>query len=153
MMITMGVATDTMQTFAIREIRAQFRESEGWECRQEPSPFPGSMTFVLSREQRGKKQVIPLAVSYDEMPSSAPLEHLIGTMGGKKLTGRCMLVPKGTNVTSLPGDVRVLFMEAFGFVDERLVWLTKKKNAKQYCRSEEPATAASAIPVSQPHMA
>ncbi|HVP97357.1 hypothetical protein [Methanoregula sp.] len=152
-MITMGVATDIMQTFAVREIRAQFREGEGWECRQEQSPFPGSMTFVLSRELRGKKQIIPLAVSYEETPSTIPLEHLIGTLTGKKLTGKCMLVPKGANVTALPGDVRVFFMDSFGFVDEKLVWLTKKKNTKQYCRSEVPAAPETAIPVFPSHTA
>jgi len=149
----MGVATDTMQTFATKEIRSCFRESDGWECRQEPSPVPGAMTFVLSREIRGKKQIIPLAVSYELAPTLFPLEHLVGTMKAKRLTGKCMLVPKGADVTALPGDIRVLFMESFGFVDERLVWLTKKKNAKQYLRQDAPATAEPAIPASQPHAA
>ena len=71
----MGVATDIMQTFAAREIRSHFRESEGWECRQEPSPVPGSMAFILSREVRGRKEVIPLAVCYEETPSLFPLEY------------------------------------------------------------------------------
>jgi hypothetical protein len=149
----MGVATDIMQTFATKEIRSCFRESDGWECRQESSPVPGAMTFVLSREIRGKKQIIPLAVSYEHEPTLFPLEHLVGTMKGKRLTGKCLLVPKGADVTALPGDIRVLFMDSFGFVDERLVWLTKKKNAKQYLPAEVPAAAEPATPVSQPHAA
>jgi hypothetical protein len=71
-------------------------------------------------------------------------------MKGKRLTGKCLLVPKGADVTALPGDIRVLFMDSFGFVDERLVWLTKKKNAKQYPRPEAPAAAGTAAPVNQP---
>ena len=149
----MGVATDIMQTFAAREIRSHFPESEGWEYRQEPSPVPDSMVFILSREVRGRKEVIPLAVCYEEMPSLFPLEYLTSTMNGKKLTGKYLLVPKGAEVTSLPGDIRVLFMDSFGFVDERLVWLTRKKNAKQYPKPEAPVTAGSATPASEPHMA
>ena len=149
----MGVATDIMQTFAAREIRSHFRESEGWECRQEQSPVPGSMTFVLSRELRGKRQIIPLAVSYEETPSLFPLEYMTARMNGKKLTGKCLLVPKGADVTALPGDIRVLFMESFGFVDDRLVWLTKKKNAKQYPRPQAPAAAGSSSSASQMHTA
>ncbi len=149
----MGVATDIMQTFAAREIRSHFRESEGWECRQEPSPVPGSMAFILSREVRGRKEVIPLAVCYEETPSLFPLEYLTSTINVKKLTGKYLLVPKGTDVTALPGDIRVLFMDSFGFIDERLVWLTKKKNAKQYPRPEAPVTSGSATPASEPHTA
>jgi hypothetical protein len=152
-MIVMGVATDIMQTFAAKEIRTHFRECEGWECRQEPSPVPGAMTFVLSRESRGKKQIIPLAVSYELAPTLFPLEHLVGTMKGKRLTGKCLLVPKGADITALPGDIRVLFMDSFGFVDERLVWLTKKKNAKQYPQTEAPVATGAATSASAPHMA
>jgi hypothetical protein len=149
----MGVATDIMQTFALREIRSHFRESEGWECRQEPSPVSDSMTFILSREQRGRKEIIPLAISYEGSPSLFPLEHMTARMNGKKLAGKCLLVPKGADITALPGDIRVLFMDSFGFVDDRLVWLTKKKNAKQYPRPEVPAAAGTAAPVNQPPMA
>jgi hypothetical protein len=146
----MGVATDIMQTFATREIRSRFWESEGWKCRQESSPITGTMTFILSRELRGRKQIIPLAVSYEETPSLFPLDLLTASMNGKKLAGKCLLVPKGADVTALPGDIRVIFMDSFGFVDDRLVWLTRKKNAKQYPRPEAPADTGAAAPASQP---
>jgi len=149
----MGVATDIMQTFATREIRSHFREIEGWECRQEPSPVSGSPTFILSREIRGRKQIIPLAVSYEQTPSLFPLEYLTATKNGKKLTGKCLLVPKGAEANALPADIQVLYMESFGFVDERLVWLTRKKNAKQYPGPEAPATAGTSAPASHPPMA
>jgi hypothetical protein len=43
-----------------------------------------------------------------------------------------MLVPKNADVTSVPQDIGVITMSSFGYDDGKLVWLTKKKNAKTF---------------------
>ena len=53
---TMGSAHDIMQTFAEKEIRAHFKECDGWNCRQVPSPYVRDMTCILSREVQGKER-------------------------------------------------------------------------------------------------
>ena len=84
-MIKMGSAHDIMQTFAYKEIRAHFREYDGWECRQVPSPCVRDITCILSREVRGRKETAALAVSYDEEPSMLSLEAVAASSNAKHL--------------------------------------------------------------------
>ncbi|WP_428372006.1 hypothetical protein [Methanoregula sp.] len=149
--INMGSAHDIMQTFAHKEIHAHFREFDGWKCRQVLSPIARDVTYILSREVRGRKECVTIAVSYDEEPSTLPLEALAATV--KDLKGQYLVVPKAANVSAIPKPVRVIFMETFGFLDGKLVWLTRKKNAKHYPQSEEPARAGAAVSACEPHTA
>jgi hypothetical protein len=147
----MGSSKDIMQTFAQKEIRAHFKGWEGWSCRQVPSPYGGDMTFILSRDVRGRTENMALAVSYDEDPSTLALEALVASMKGKALKGQFLIVPNAAAVSGIPKTVHVIFMESFGFVEGKLVWLTKKKNAKQYSQPEASVTAETATIVAQPN--
>ena len=153
-MINMGSAQDIMQTFAYKEIRAQFRDHEGWECRQVPSPGTRDTMFFLSRNVRGRKETVALAVSFDEEPSVTALAAVsAGHKGRNALRAQYLLVPKAADVSAVPKEIHVLSMNAFGFVEGKLVWLTRKKNAKHYAQPEEPAKAESAVPACEPHAA
>ena len=44
-------------------------------------------------------------------------------------------------------------MESFGFTDGKLVWLTRKKNAKHYPHYGEPGKAGAAIPACEAYTA
>ncbi|MFA6364420.1 hypothetical protein [Methanoregula sp.] len=149
----MGSAHDIMQTFAYKEIRAHFREYDGWECKEVPSPSTRDMTCILSREVRGRKESVALVVSYDEEPSTLSLEVLAASLNGKALKGQYLIVPKAANVSAIPEPVHVITMDAFGFVEGKLVWLTKKKNAKHYPQPETPAKAEAAVSACEPHVA
>ncbi|HNX16966.1 MAG TPA: hypothetical protein PKM50_01400 [Methanoregula sp.] len=149
----MGSVHDTMQTFVAREIRSYFRNTEGWECRPVPSPSTRDMTCILSRDVRGRKESIALAVSYDEEPSTLSLDTVAATMNKKILRGKVLFVPKSADVSAVPGEIRIIPMSSFGFVDGNLVWLNKKKNAKHYPRPEQPAKSGAAIPAPAPHAA
>jgi hypothetical protein len=153
-MINMGSAQDIMQTFANKEIRAQFRDHDGWECKQVPSPGTRDAVFFLSREVRGKKETVALAVSFDEEPSVTALAAVsAGHKGRNALKAQYLLVPKAADVSAVPKEIQILFMDAFGFVEGKLIWLTKKKNAKRYQQPEEPAKAEAAVPACEPHAA
>ena len=92
-------------------------------------------------------------ISYDEKPSLLPLEALFATVKVKSLKGQYLILPKAANVSAIPEPVKVIVMESFGFVDGKLVWLTKKKNAKHYSQPEKPAKAGSAGPACESHTA
>ena len=139
---TMGSAHDIMQTFAEKEIRAHFKECDGWNSRQVPSPYVRDMTCILSREVRGRKETLALAVSYDEEPSTLSLEAVTASVNRKSLNGQYLIVPKAANVSVIPKTVQVISMESFGFVDDRLVWLSRKKNVKRYPQPEESVVTA-----------
>src|SRR5208337_5527671 len=96
------------------------------------------MTFILTRDVRGRTENVALAVSFDEAPSTLALEDLVASMKGKAPKGQFLIVPNAAVVSGIPKTVQVIFMESFGFVDGKLVWLTKKKNAKYYPPSKMP---------------
>ncbi len=149
----MGSSRDVMQTFAQKEIRAHFKEWDGWSCREVPSPYVRDMTFVLSRDVRGRPETVALAVSYDEEPSTLALEALVVSLKGKTVKGQFLIVPNAAVVSGIPKTVQVIFMESFGFVEGKLIWLTKKKNAKHYPPQEAPAASETAPSVAEPHAA
>ncbi len=152
-MINMGSAHDIMQIFAYKEIRTHFKECDGWECRQVPSPCVRDITCVLSREVRGRKEAMALAVSYDEDPSMLALEAVAASLTRKSLNGQYLIVPKAANVSAIPKAVHIISMESFGFVDGRLVWLARKKNAKRYPQTEEAIEMSAVSAACETHMA
>ena len=121
----MGSSRDIMQTYAEKEVRAHFKKCDGWECRQVPSPYVRDMTCILSREVRGRKETVVLAVSYDEEASTLSLEAVAASLNRKSLNGQYLIVPKASDVSAIPKPVQVIFMESFGYVDDRLVWLSR----------------------------
>lgn len=153
-MITMGSAQDIMQTFADKEIRAHFSSYDGWECKKAPSPATHETVFLLSREVRGRTETVALAVSFDEEPSTTALLAVsAGYKGRHALKAQYLLVPKDADISAVPKEVRVLSMNAYGFVDGNLLWLTKKKGARHYAQPEEPAKAGTATLACEPHAA
>lgn len=150
----MGSAQDIMQTFASREIRVHFSPFDGWECQKAPSPATRDSVFLLTRDVRGKRETIALAVSFDEEPSAIALAGIAAEHTGRHaLKGQYLLVPKDANVSSVPGHIRILPMSAFGFSDGELIWLTKKKGVKHYAQTEMPAKVVVAGTACEPHAA
>jgi hypothetical protein len=153
-MIIMGSAQDIMQTFADKEIRTHFSIYDGWECRKAPSPATRDTAFLLSRDVRGKKETVALLVSFDEEPSVTALAAVsAGFHGRNALKAQYLLVPQAADVSAVPKGIKVLSMNAFGFADGQLVWLTKKQNVKHYAQPEAPAKPADATPACEPHAA
>jgi microcompartment protein CcmK/EutM len=111
------------------------------------------MTCILSREVRGRKETVALAVSYDEEPSTLSLETVAATINKKTLKGKYLLVPQAADVSAAPKEIKVISMNSFGFVDGNLVWLTKKKNARHYPQPEVPVRAGAATSTPAPHAA
>ena len=153
-MIVMGSAQDIMQTFADKEIRTHFSSHDGWTRQQVPSPSSRNPVFLISRDIRGRKETVTLAVSFDEEPSVTSLAAVsAGYTGRNALKGQYLLVPRDANVSDVPKNIRVLSMNAFGFIEGQLIWLTKKKGAKHYAQPEEPAKTGAVTPVCEPHAA
>jgi hypothetical protein len=151
--IIMGSAHDIMQTFAYKEIRLQFRDFDGWGCLQVPSPRMRDMTCILSREIRGRKETAVVVVSFDEEPSLQSFDAPAASLKGPAFKGRYLIVPKAAKVSAIPKPVHIITMESFGFVEGKLVWLNKKKNAKHYPQPEEPVKAEPAPSACEPYTA
>ena len=83
----MGSSRDIMQTYAEKEVRAHFKKCDGWECAG-PIALRTRMTCILSREVRGRKETVVLAVSYDEEASTLSLEAVAASLNRKSLNGQ-----------------------------------------------------------------
>jgi len=137
----MGSLKDVMSTFAERDIHQQFSEFDGWNI----APINGVQSpvalFRASRNRLYYDEVGFIAVSFDQVPQNeciTALDALPSSRGSR--VKKFLLTPQATDTSVVPPHVQVLLMKVFAFVDGELVWLTKKKNARQYaCAIVAPA--------------
>lgn len=149
----MGSLKDVMSTFAERDIHQQFSEFDGWTIAPINGVNSSVSLFRASRNRRYHEDVAFIAVSFDQVPGNeciTALDALPSSRGSRVKT--FLLTPQATDTSFVPPHVQVLLMKIFAFVDGELVWLTKKKNARQYASVPaapvpEPA-AAPATPTS-----
>jgi hypothetical protein len=136
-MISMGSSKDVMELFAERDIRQIFSEYDGWKIAPVTgSPQPGRF-FQVSRSKWIGDEVAFIAVSFDRVPKEevvSTLNTLPGCQGSP--TKKYLLTPQAADTSGVPHHIRILRMNAFAFAEGRLVWLTKKKNAKSIYLSE-----------------
>jgi len=133
----MGSPKDVMELFAERDLRQQFSAYDGWTI----TPVNGSQsTGNFYRISRGKwvgVEVAYVAVSFDRTPKDeiiCALDQLPEDLGSK--TKKYLLTPQATDTSAVLPHIRVLLMNAFAFTNGDLVWLTKKKNAKEVVREQ-----------------
>jgi hypothetical protein len=127
----MGSAHDIMQTFTGRDLHAQFPEYDGWKWRDLPAAKNGALMYRIERGYYPRHQEAVIAVSFECKPSEGSLLALLSADADKS-AGRYLLVPQGADVSNVPAGIRLLSMAAFGFLNGKLTWLTKKKNAVFY---------------------
>jgi hypothetical protein len=127
----MGSAHDIMQTFAGRDLHAQFPEREGWEWNVLPAEKTGLAMYRVFRGDIHRYQEAVLAVSFECKPSEESVAALIAAPDGNRVR-RYLLVPQGADVSCVPSGIHILTMASYGFTGGKLTWLTNKKNAMRY---------------------
>jgi hypothetical protein len=137
----MGSSKDVMELFAERDIRQVFSEYDGWNVMQVTGSLPAGCFYRVTRNKWAGTEIVFIAVSFDRVPK----EEIISTLntlpdGLGSRTKKVLLTPQAADTSGVPPHIRILRMNAFAFAEGRLVWLTKKKNAKSVC--SEPTVAA-----------
>jgi len=137
----MGSQKDVMELFAERDIRHMLPEYDGWRIERVPALRTPGCFYRISRSKWVGTEVAFIAVSLNPVPK----EELINTLdllpdGQGSLTKKYLLTPQATDTSGIPPHVRVLLMNAFAFADGKLVWLTKKKNAKRVVQEQAVAS-------------
>ena len=137
----MGSAHDIMQTFAGRDLHAQFPEREGWEWKVLPAAESGMVMYRVFRGDIHRYKEAVLAVSFESTPSEESIAALTAIPNGNH-TSRYLLVPQGADASRVPAGIHILTMASYGFTGGKLTWLTNKKNALRYPPKEcSPAPA------------
>jgi hypothetical protein len=139
-----------MELFAERDLRHMLPQYDGWTIEKVQGCKTPGIFYRVSRSKWVGTEVAFIAVSLDEVPTDEMINALdLLPDGRRSLTKKYLLTPQATDTSCLPPHVRVLLMTAFAFVDGDLVWLTKKKNARQYtCAPAAPAPEPVAAPAS-----
>lgn len=127
----MGTARDIMQAFAGRDLHARFPEYEGWVWNELPPAADGCAVYRVTRGDLHQAKEAILAVSVGIRPSHEILERLLTAPAGRTAQ-RYLLLPQGADLPDRTGGFTPMRMAAFGIVDGKLTWLTRKKNAARY---------------------
>ncbi len=126
----MGSNEDIMHDFVRRELKRLYPSVDGWQIRNAPQTAAGA-GFILSRRLLGRSQGVHVLVCFDrtvsataasalkEMAASAPVP-------GVAASRLILMVPRGAEVSGIPGDVQVLPMQSFGYDGKVLVWLKRR---------------------------
>ena len=130
---SMGFPEDVMRGFVRKEIRIRFPIHEGWDLQQVKSADNKGFVFQVSRYHQGKKQYAQISASFNRRPTPGEIPVARGDPMDRRVSvGSFLLAPEGADTSGITAPVGVLTMNSFGFIENDLVWLTKKKNAQVF---------------------
>jgi len=140
----MGSIKDTMHQFERKELNQIFRDSDGWE--QVP-PVNSATTGSIQSFKRdlwgGRSEHATIIVLYEAIVNEEKIDSIrTRYQNGREKNKIVLLVPKNADFASVPEDIRVITMSSFGYDAGKLVWLTKKKNAKKFTNDMSVPTAS-----------
>lgn len=125
----MGSNQDIMHQFARQEINRFFSTYDGWKITALPEAGGYDQEFIAERSISGKKELNKILVSFEKKVSKDKLEAMRsserGPYGQVFSSNVALIVPQNADTSSLPGDIRLLFMKSFAFEGNALAWMKK----------------------------
>jgi len=129
----MGSSKDVMELFAERDIRQVFPTYDGWTTTPVSTSSPVGCFYRVSKKKWVGDEIAFIAVSFDRAPTEDLINALDALPNGQgSKTKKYLLTPQAADTSAIPPHVRILLMNAFAFAEGKLVWLTKKKNARNF---------------------
>jgi len=125
----MGSISDTMHGFERKELNQVFPVSEGW---KESSPRGSGNTYTFTRDLWVGNEQVTVVSLYTPLVRGEEIADLRARYAnGAGKSRLAILVPDGSDYSAVPKDIVVITMASFGYESGKIVWLTKKKNAKR----------------------
>jgi len=132
-----------MREFERKELHQVFHVSDGWKPVPPVSPGTLGKIHAFRRDLWVGSELATVIVLYESVVNGETIAAIRSQYLDNTTKNRIFLmVPKHADVSSVPRDIGVISMSSFGYNDGKLVWLTKKKNAKMFA-GELPAPTAS----------
>jgi len=140
----MGSIEDTMHQFERKELNQVFRVSDGW---KEVPPVNSATTGGIHVFKRdlwgGRSEHATIIVLYEAIVNEEKIASICTRyQNGQEKNKIVLLVSKNADVDLVPKDIGVITMSSFGYDAGKLVWLTKKKNAKKFTSELSVPTAS-----------
>jgi hypothetical protein len=127
----MGAISDSMHSFEMRDLNHLLPAQEGWEKKEQTSSGYGTLYRYFRTVWNNSEHALVMVSYKAVLPADAISTASWKNENGGRNSRYFVLVPQGTDVSAVQPPVQVHFMSGFGFRDGKLVWLTKKKNAKK----------------------
>ncbi|HUU76487.1 MAG TPA: hypothetical protein VMW63_10445 [Methanoregulaceae archaeon] len=138
----MGSNEDIMHDFVRKELKRLYPTVDGWQIKPAPKIEGKEQGFVVSRRLLGRSEGSFVLVSFDNEVTPDTIEHLksiekSGQMASVAKPGRILVVPKGSNTSNVPDDIRIIQMQSFGFDGKELIWLKRRAQMSEKVISQE----------------
>lgn len=139
----MGSNEDIMHEFVKKELKRLYPSVDGWQIK--PVQTGGKeQGFTVSRRLLGRSEGAYVLVSFDRKIAPGTVDTLMAMgrleqIGGVAAPRKILVVPQGSDVSAVPKEASVLFMQSFGFEDKELVWLKRRAQMSEKASSKETA--------------
>lgn len=133
MPIPMGFSGDIMHEFEKKDLRQVFPAAEGWKQTSMACSNTACTIYTFSRDLWvGYEQAVVISL-YSPLVTASDIAGLRArSENDAKKRWFAIMVPDGCDLSAVPDDIRKITMSGFGYDGEKLVWRTKKKNAKKF---------------------
>ena len=129
----MGSVSDTMHEFEKKDLRQAFPVSEGWKQISMTCPDNACTVYTFSRDLWVGRELATVMSLYSPVVSASAIVSLRPQPGnGVEKHRFAILVPEGCDLSAVPQNIRKIIMSSFRYHAGKLVWRTRKKNAKKF---------------------
>ncbi len=137
---SMGYSGDIMHDIVQKELKRNYPASEGWVISDARKQAGDIEIFTVSRRQ-GSNQVATVGATFERIVGSGLASALLqgkAAPAAKKGTWHAsLLVPQGTDVSGLPGEIKVIFMRSFRYEGKDLLWLKRPAGNQSATQSSQ----------------
>ncbi len=137
---SMGYSGDIMHDIVQKELKRNYPASEGWVISDARKQAGDIEIFTVSR-RRGSNQVATVGATFERIVGSGLASALLqgkAAPAAKKGTWHAsLLVPQGTDVSGLPGEIKVIFMRSFRYEGKDLLWLKRPAGNQSATQSSQ----------------
>jgi hypothetical protein len=125
----MGICTDIMNDFVLKEIKHIYSSYDGWKITPKKKGAGYDTLVILERVTDGHKEITKILVSFQKAVTLDMLDDLTRPEpvydGSRPRFDFAVIVPANADTSALPKDLKVYVMKSFAFEGKELVWIKK----------------------------
>jgi len=141
----MGNSQDIMHQFARQEINRFFSTYDGWKITPLPETAGYDREYIAERTISGNKELNKVLVSFEKKVPKEKLELMRSSVtspyGQVHKSNILLIVPKNSDTSSVPNDIRIHFMNSFAFHGNDLIWTKKPVQKSEEEKAKSKVTA------------
>lgn len=126
----MGFAEDAIFSYIERALRRVYPPRDGWEIKRRPANNHRVPDYFIQKKRFGRTHRILVEVAITLAVTDVQIDHL--TAYAEKMDKlllpcekKTIIVPTGTDISKVPGDIDVLFLDVMKIEGDDIVWVKK----------------------------